>query len=94
MGNKILELSDLITGTVIQEEESTLILTNALISSGIEDYLLPFLWYSRIILFFTKYVKGTWKESFNAMNHVKDELLTHMNEFNKKLMQLVNELFF
>ena len=95
LGCKIIEIVDLILGIEdYQQSDFVQLLTTALITSGNEDFLLPMLWYTRILLIFPDFVKDKWRESFNAINYVKDVFLSKMNKFNRKLMEFVNQYFF
>ena len=96
IGEKIVELLNFVSATNIEHNSfgHLKFILPSIVASGIEDILIPFLWFSRIMIFFPQYVSRTWRNSFPIMNEVKDSIFAEMSLFNFKLMQFVNLYFF
>lgn len=67
---------------------------DCIVASGCDDFLQPFFWYSRLLIYFPMLVKNDWLQPSGVINSIKDTFIVEISQFNQSLLNFINMFYF
>ncbi|EAY05240.1 hypothetical protein TVAG_474190 [Trichomonas vaginalis G3] len=94
-GRRIIEVIRIVNSVFTSNCDNPVeILQDCLIASGVDDFIVSFLYYIHLLTVFPQFIKDEWMESNRMIVAVRDTMFINMMAVSKKLYQYIANFFY